>query len=154
MTMGSRSGSLGATSTLIGTIAAEAAEAALLEDGNAIKLSAFLRFLLGLLPDDDDDAIVGLWDLDDGVAGGPPPSLLMGVEGGGGGGFTVAHTLPRMPVVAVNCLFFDFVIASLSLRILWGLLLVGKIGNGRNNCHKKSSLYKITNQGKSMVDSG
>ncbi len=62
--MGLRSGLMGATSTLIRTIAVEAADAALLEDGDATKLSAFLRFLLGLLPDDDDDAIIGLWDLD------------------------------------------------------------------------------------------
>ncbi len=107
--MGLRSGSLGATSTLIGTIAAEAADAAPLEDGDSTKLSAFLHFLLGLLPDDDDDAIIGLWDLDDGIAKGPPPSFLTGVDGGGGGGFAVADTLPRMPVAAAERLFFNYV---------------------------------------------
>ncbi len=95
--------------SLIGTIAAEAADAALLEDGNATKLSAFLRFLLGLPPDNDDDAIIGLWDLDNGVAKGPPPSFSTGVDRGGGGGFAVANALPRMPVVAAEGLFFDFV---------------------------------------------
>jgi hypothetical protein len=127
-TMGSRSRLLGVTSTLIGRIAAEAAEAVPLEDGNAITLSAFLCFLLGLPLDDDDDAIVGLWDLDDGVDEGPPPNFLTGANRGGGGGFAVDHVLPCMPVVAVERLFFDFVIASLSLRILWVLLLVGKMG--------------------------
>ncbi len=108
-TTGSRFRSLGATSTLIRTIAAEAADAAPLEDGDSTKLSAFLRFLLGLPPYDDDDAIVGLWDLDDGVAGGPPPSFSTGVDGGGGGGFAMANALPRMPVAAAERLFFDFV---------------------------------------------
>ncbi len=62
MMTGLRSGLLGATSTLIGTIAVEATDAAPLEDGNATQLSAFLHFPLGLPPDnDDDDAIVGLW---------------------------------------------------------------------------------------------
>jgi hypothetical protein len=36
---------LGATSTLIRTIAAEAADVAPLKDGDLTKLSAFLRFL-------------------------------------------------------------------------------------------------------------
>jgi hypothetical protein len=128
MTMGLHSRSLGATSILIGKIATEAGEAAPLEDSDAIKLSAILRFILGLFLDNDDDAIVGLWDFDEGVAGGPLPSFLTGVEGGGGGGFAVAHASPRMPVVAVERLFFDFVIVSLSLRILWVLLSVRKMG--------------------------
>ncbi len=87
----------------------EAADAAPLEDGDSEKLSAFLHFLLGLPPDDDDDAIIGLWDLDNGIAGGLPPSFLTGVNGGGGGGFAVADKLPRMPVAAAEHLFFDFV---------------------------------------------
>jgi hypothetical protein len=107
--MGLCSGLLGATSTLIGMIATEAADVAPLEDGDATKLSAFLCFLLGLPLDNDDDAIVGLWDLDDGFAGGPPPSFLMRVDGGGGGGFAVADASLRMPVVAAERLFFDFV---------------------------------------------
>ncbi len=153
-TTGLHSGLMGATSTLIGKIAMEAAEAAPLEDFNAIRLSAFLHFLLGLPLEDDDDTIIGLLNLDDNVARGLPPSFLTGVDGGGGGGFAVANASLRMPVVAVERLFFNFVIASLSLRILWVLLSVGKMGNGRDNCYKKSSLYKITNQEKSMVDSG
>jgi hypothetical protein len=100
---------IGATSTLIGMIAAEAADAAPLEDGDSTKLSAFLHFLLVLPPDDDDDAIVGLWDLDDGIAEGPPRSFSMGVDRGGGGGFAVADALPRMPVAAAEHLFFNFV---------------------------------------------
>ncbi len=83
---------------------------------------------MGFPPDDDDDAIVGLWDLDNGIAGGPPPSFLTRVNGGERGGYVVVNTLPRMPVVAVERLFFNFVVALLSLRILWVLLSAGKMG--------------------------
>jgi hypothetical protein len=68
----------------------------------------------------------GIWTT--AFAGGPPLSFLTGVNGGERGGYVVADVLPCMPVAAADHLFFDFVIASLSLRILWVLLSAGKMG--------------------------